>query len=71
MRADLEYDPETGYAEDTEPSRLATPLAKSSCDALRRCSSLLVDAIRRATEYDSMNSTRAIGMQSRKNSPKL
>ena len=69
MRADLEYDPETGYAEDTEPRRFETPLAKSSCDALRRCSSLLVDAIRRATEYDSMNSTRAIGIQSAKKAP--
>ena len=69
MRDDLENDPETGYAEDTEPSRLETPLAKSSCDALRRCSSLLVDAMRRATEYDSMNSTRAIGIQSAKKAP--
>ena len=50
LRADLEYDPDTGNADDTAPKRLATPFATSSCDAFRRYNSLFADAIRRATE---------------------
>ena len=50
LRDDLEKDPETGYADEIAPKRLATPFATSSCDAFKRCNSLLVDAIRRATE---------------------